>query len=117
MAQKGVDSTLADLSVCTSINDDSQSTIAEQGDRYRLSILRSTDNHDYVNVTTASEPQSLSSGFPSLLPGDFHIKVTESSLLLLMQSVHEVFSWANLQLGPGDSRLTYRCTELVKSTY
>ena len=76
MAQKGIDSDLADLSVCTSINDDSHSTtIAEQGDRNCLSLGRSTDNHDYVNVTTVSEPQSLSSGFPSLLPGDFHIKV------------------------------------------
>ena len=75
MAQKGIDSALDDLSVCTSINDDSQSTIPEQGDRYHQSLGRSTDNHDYVNVTTVSEPQSLSSGFPSLFPGDFHIKV------------------------------------------
>ena len=75
LAQKGIDSALADLSVCTSINDDSQSTTAEQDDRYRMAILRSTDNHDYVNITTVSEPPSFSSGFPSLLPGDFHIKV------------------------------------------
>ena len=76
LAQKGIDSQLADLSVCTSIDDDSQS-IAEQDKRYRLSPprSRSDDNHDYVNITTVSEPQSLSSGFPSLLPGDFHIKV------------------------------------------
>jgi len=74
LAQKGIDSQLADLSVCTSIDDDSQS-IAEQGEKYRLSPPRSDDNHDYVNITTVSEPQSFSSGFPSLLPGDFHIKV------------------------------------------
>lgn len=75
LAQKGVEPALAGLSLCTSINDDSQSTTAEQGDRYQSSMLRSTDIHDYVNVTTVSEPQSLSAGFPSLLPGEFHIKV------------------------------------------
>ncbi|XP_078383097.1 uncharacterized protein LOC144665683 isoform X2 [Oculina patagonica] len=74
LAGKGIDSALTDLSLCTSINDDSQSTTGEQSNRYHLSNLRSMDNHDYVNVTTVSEPQSLSAGFPSLLPGDFHIK-------------------------------------------
>ena len=76
LTHKGVDSALADLSVCTSVNDDSQSTIREQGDTYHSSMLsQNTEIHDYVNVTTVSGPQSLSAGCPSLLPGEFHIKV------------------------------------------
>ena len=83
LAQKGVDSALADLSVCTSTNDDSQSTIMDQGDRYHLSVLGSMDIHDYVNVTTVSGPQSLSAGCPSLLPGEFHIKVFNNATYMI----------------------------------
>ncbi|KAL9975207.1 hypothetical protein ACROYT_G012339 [Oculina patagonica] len=62
-------------SLCISINDDSRSTTREQSNRYHLSMLGSTDNRDDVKVTMVSEPQSLSAGLPSLLPGDFYIKV------------------------------------------
>ncbi|XP_020624439.1 TNFAIP3-interacting protein 1-like isoform X1 [Orbicella faveolata] len=111
LAQKGIDSALADLSVCTSINDDSQSTTAEQGDRYHLSIGRSTDNHDYVNVTTVSEPQSLSSGFPSLLPGDFHIKEIQAEFQHITSELDHLMRNAqnlreNIERLPGSDRDT-----------
>ncbi|XP_078367581.1 uncharacterized protein LOC144651500 [Oculina patagonica] len=64
-------------SLCISINDDSRSTTREQSNRYHLSMLGSTDNRDDVKVTMVSEPQSLSAGLPSLLPGDFYIKLRE----------------------------------------
>nr|XP_058970734.1 TNFAIP3-interacting protein 1-like [Pocillopora verrucosa]XP_058970735.1 TNFAIP3-interacting protein 1-like [Pocillopora verrucosa]XP_058970736.1 TNFAIP3-interacting protein 1-like [Pocillopora verrucosa] len=73
--QRGIDAALADISVSTSVNDDSQDTIKDHGERYYSSMLgRSSQSHDYVNVTTVSGPQSLPAEFSSILCGDFHIK-------------------------------------------
>ena len=76
MVQKGLDLAQADLSVCTVNDEDLQTAVAKQsGSQYSSLAKSSIGNHDYVNVTTVSGPPSLSAGFPSLLPGDFHIKV------------------------------------------
>ncbi|XP_022807973.1 TNFAIP3-interacting protein 1-like [Stylophora pistillata] len=73
--QRGFDAALADISVGTSINDDSQSSIIDHGERYYSSMVgRSSQRPDYINVTTVSGPQSLPAEFSSMLCGDFHIK-------------------------------------------
>lgn len=73
--QRGIDTALGDISVGTSINDDSRSTLIDHGERYYSSMLgRSLQSQEYVNVTTASGPQSLPAEFSSMLCGDFHIK-------------------------------------------
>lgn len=83
LTQNGVASTqFADLSVCTSVNDDGQSTVHEQGDTYHSSMpSQRSEAAGFVNVTTVSCPQSLSAGFPSLLPGEFHLKVFNNTLI------------------------------------
>lgn len=77
LVQKGIDAAQADLSVCTVHDDgDHQSANVEQVVSCHSSVGNSsTGIPDYVNVTTVSGPQSLSAGFPSLLPGEFHMKV------------------------------------------
>lgn len=78
--QRGIDTALADISVSTSVNDDSQDTIKDHGERYYSSMLgRSSQSHDYVNVTTVSGPQSLPAEFS--LCGDFHIKVLNNAMM------------------------------------
>lgn len=80
--QRGIDTALADISVSTSVNDDSQDTIKDHGERYYSSMLgRSSQSHDYVNVTTVSGPQSLPAEFSSILCGDFHIKVLNNAMM------------------------------------
>ena len=77
LLQKGIDAAQADLSLCTVNDDDNQSTGEKQSGSCPSSMTRSSVGiHDYnINVTTVSGPQSLSAGYPSLLPGEFHIKV------------------------------------------
>ena len=77
LLQKGIDAARADLSLCTVNDDDNQSTGEKQSGSCPSSMTRSSVGiHDYnINVTTVSGPQSLSAGYPSLLPGEFHIKV------------------------------------------
>ena len=79
--QRGIDTALADISVSSSVND-SQDTIKDHGERYYSSMLgRSSQSHDYVNVTTVSGPQSLPAEFSSILCGDFHIKVLNNAMM------------------------------------
>lgn len=77
LLQKGIDAAQADLSLCTVNDDNNQSTGEKQSGSCHSSMTRSSVGiHDYnINVTTVSGPQSLSAGYPSLLPGEFHIKV------------------------------------------
>lgn len=75
LTQKGIDTAQAELSVFTLHDDDSESATGKQGSSCHSSMANSgTGIHDYVNVTTVSGPQSLSTGFPSLSLAEFHIK-------------------------------------------
>ena len=78
LLQKGIDAAQAELlSLSTVNNDDNQSAGEKQSGSCHSSMTRSSVGiNDYnINVTTVSGPQSLSAGYPSLLPGEFHIKV------------------------------------------
>lgn len=111
LTQNGVASTqFADLSVCTSVNDDGQSTVHEQGDTYHSSMpSQRSEAAGFVNVTTVSCPQSLSAGFPSLLPGEFHLKEIQAEYQHIMTELDHLQGEAQkLREGveqlPGDGR-------------
>lgn len=93
MTQKGIDTAQAELSVFTLRDDDSESATGKQGSSCHSSMANSgTGIHDYVNVTTVSGPQSLSTGFPSLSLAEFHIKVCTNLSNTSFITVREVKS-------------------------
>lgn len=111
LIQNGVTSTqLADISVCTSVNDDGQSTVQEQGETYHSSIPSESNRAGgFVNVTTVSGPQSFSAGYPSLLPGEFHIKEIQAEYQHIMTELDQLQREAqklreSVQQLPGDDR-------------
>lgn len=92
LMQNGVTSTeLGDLSVCTSVNDDGQSTLHEREETYHSSMpSQSSRAGGFVNVTTVSGPQSFSAGYPSLLPGEFHIKEIQAEYQHIMTELDQL---------------------------
>lgn len=94
--QNGIDSSQVDFSVCTVstvIDDECQQGSAARtlpNSSSNTSLINSnTGIHDYIHVTTASGPQSFSTGHPSLFPREINIKVlyikVYTQLLIIIQ--------------------------------